>query len=216
MSVRIEHRSFALQGVEVRAADGGPRIVGYAAVFDKQSVNLGGFTEIIRRGAFTKTLQDGADVRALWNHDSNYVLGRTKSGTLALTEDDTGLRIEVTPPDTQWARDLMETIRRGDVDQMSFGFRTVRDKWQSDENGVTVRELLEVALYDISPVTFPAYPDTQVQVRSAITELQAEIDRLSQFLPAAPPLAGHPADDAWRVAEAERRRRELEMAELEL
>lgn len=213
----VEHRAFTLQGLEIRAAgDGGPRIVGYAAVFDKPSVDLGGFTEIIRRGAFSKTLNDGADVRALWNHDPNYVLGRTKSGTLELNEDDTGLRIEISPPDTQWARDLMETIRRGDVDQMSFGFRTIRDRWQSDQNGVTVRELLEVALYDISPVTFPAYPDTQVQVRSAIAELQAQIDRLSQFLPAAPPLAGHPADDARRAIEAERRRRELELAELEI
>src|SRR5690625_3155533 len=103
--------------VEMRMEGGdSPRIVGYAAKFDRASGDLGGFTEIIRRGAFAKTIQE-ADVRALWNHDSNYVLGRSKSGTLRLVEDDEGLRIEVDPPDTQWARDLVKSIERGDVDQ---------------------------------------------------------------------------------------------------
>jgi len=211
----VERRTFPFGDLEVRAAGNGPpRLVGYAAVFDRPSEELGGFTEIIRRGAFTKTLQE-ADVRALWNHDPNYVLGRTKSGTLSLAEDDHGLRIEIIPPDTTWARDLMESIRRGDVDQMSFGFRTIRDRWQTDEQGKVVRELLEVALYDVSPVTFPAYPQTEVQVRSAIAELEAQIVRLSRLLPpAAPLLAGHPADGARRpdpVGGIALKRRRLEL-----
>lgn len=191
----IERRAFPFGRVEVRAvADAPPRLVGYAAVFDLPSENLGGFTEVIRRGAFAKTVRE-ADIRALWNHDPNYVLGRTKNGTLHLAEDDHGLRIEVAPPDTTWARDVLTTIQRGDVDQMSFGFRAVRDRWHTDDQGRVQRELLEVALYDVSPVTFPAYPQTEVQVRSAIAELQAQIDRLARFVPpAAPPLAGHPAE----------------------
>lgn len=213
----FERRAFPFGAVEVRAAgDGPPRLVGYAAVFDRPSEDLGGFVEVIRRGAFSKTIQE-ADIRALWNHDPNYVLGRTKSGTLSLMEDDHGLRIEVVPPDTTWARDLMETIRRGDVDQMSFGFRPIRDRWQTDERGQVTRELLEVALFDVSPVTFPAYPQTEVQVRSAIAELEAQIDRLSRLLPpAAPPLAGHPADGARKhdpVGGITLKRRRLELLE---
>jgi hypothetical protein len=165
----IERRAFSLTQVEVRAEEESepPKIVGYAAVFNEFSEPLGGggFREVIRPGAFSKTIKT-ADVRALWNHDPNYVLGRTKSGTLKLTEDDHGLAIEITPPNTSWAKDLMESIRRGDVDQMSFGFFAVQDRW-STENGQTVRELLEVELFDVSPVTFPAYPQTSVGVRSA-------------------------------------------------
>ncbi len=165
----IERRAFSLTQVEVRTGEESepPKIVGYAAVFNVPSVPIGleGFREIIRPGAFSKTIKT-ADVRALWNHDTNYVLGRTKTGTLKLAEDDHGLAIEIVPPNTQWARDLMESIRRGDVDQMSFGFQTVQDRWKT-ENGQTVRELLEVELFDVSPVTFPAYPQTSVTVRSA-------------------------------------------------
>ena len=123
------------------------------------------FREIIRHGAFTKTLQSG-DVRALWNHDTAAPLGRTKNGTLELKEDATGLHIAITPPDTTWARDAMESIRRGDVDQMSFGFVCNRDNWTKDENGFPLREVLEVELWEVSPVTFPAYPDTSCAMRS--------------------------------------------------
>lgn len=207
----IERRAFPFGRVEVRAAgDAPPRLVGYAAVFDLPSEDLGGFTEVIRRGAFSKTLRE-ADIRALWNHDENYVFGRTKSGTLHLAEDDHGLRIEIAPPDTTWARDVLVSIQRGDVDQMSFSFRPVRDRWQTDDQGRVQRELLEVALYDVSPVTFPAYPQTEVQVRSAIAELQAQIDRLAQVVPAAaPPLAGHPAEE-WARAQLALYRKRLEL-----
>lgn len=166
-----ERRSLPLEMLEVRADDGKRKIAGYAAVFEQLSEPLyGGFREKIARGAFKKTLRE-ADVRALWNHDPNYVLGRTKSGTLKLREDDRGLVIEIDPPDTQWARDLMTSIERGDIDQMSFGFRVVKDDWERKPDGTIIRILKEVQLFDVSPVTFPAYPQTSVQVRDMLRAL---------------------------------------------
>lgn len=156
--------------VEGEGADEKKIIDGYAAVFDSWSNDLGGFRERIAPGAFNKTLQE-ADVRGLLNHDPNYVLGRTKAETLTLAEDGKGLRVSVTPPDTQWARDLAVSIQRGDINQMSFGFRTIKDTWAKgmvDEQGRALRErtLLEVALYDVSVVTFPAYPATEAGLRA--------------------------------------------------
>jgi len=152
--------------MEIRAAaDGEPtRLVGYAAVFGELSDNLGDFREKIAPGAFAKSL--GGDVRALFNHDPNLILGRTKAKTLSLREDQRGLLVEITPPDTQVARDLAESIRRGDVDQMSFGFRTKKDDWEEDAKGDIIRTLIEVDIFDVSPVTFPAYPTTEIAVRS--------------------------------------------------
>ncbi len=168
---KVEHRAFPLAGVEIRMSENEPpKIVGHAAVFNALSEDIGFFREKIAPGAFAKTIQE-ADVRALWNHDPNYVLGRTKSGTLKLAEDDKGLAVEITPPDTQWARDLMETMRRGDVDQMSFGFQVIKEEWEGDANN-PVRVLREVKLFDVSPVTFPAYSATDVQVRSLLNILK--------------------------------------------
>ena len=161
-----EKRTFAAKELRVYRDNGDPSIVGYAAVFDSLSDELWGFREKIAPGAFAKTIQE-ADIRALFNHDPNFVLGRTKSGTLSLEEDEIGLSIEVQPPDTQWARDLTTSIERGDVSQMSFGFETIRDSWQTvDEE--SIRTLEEVSLFDVSPVTFPAYPQTTVQTRSVL------------------------------------------------
>ncbi|MGF7429591.1 HK97 family phage prohead protease [Thermoanaerobacterium thermosaccharolyticum] len=161
---KIERRAFTLDDVAIQTDENTPKITGYAAIFDSLSDDLGGFREIIRYGAFTDSLNT-SDIRALWNHNPDYVLGRNRSGTLKLSEDEKGLRIEVVPPNTQWAKDLMEVIKRGDVNQMSFGFRTIEDRW-SNQNGMTLRELLKVDLFDVSPVTFPAYPQTEVGVRS--------------------------------------------------
>jgi hypothetical protein len=161
----MERRSFT--ATELRAIEdekGLRHIVGYAAVFNSLSENLGGFREKIEPGAFRDSIT-ADDVRALWNHDSNYILGRNKSGTLTLSEDERGLKIDVSPPDTQWARDLMVSIDRGDVDKMSFGFRTLDDDWNA-VNHEEVRTLKKVQLFDVSPVVFPAYPDTEVGLRS--------------------------------------------------
>lgn len=141
-------------------------IVGHAAVFNRMSEDLGFFREKIEPGAFKQTLADKDDVRALFNHDPNNVLGRSTAGTLRLKEDDEGLRVEIDPPDTQLARDLMVSIDRGDVSQMSFGFETRKDEWDHSDKQNPVRTLVDVKLYDVSPVTFPAYPDTDVAARA--------------------------------------------------
>jgi len=168
--MKIERRFF--QTAELRAIreDGKPtRLRGHAAVFDQLSEDLGGFREVIRRGAFQRAIEED-DVRALWNHDSRLVLGRNRSRTLTLEEDDVGLAIDILVPDTQMGRDALISIDRGDVSQMSFGFM-IRDwakdqKWGKDASGALVRELLEVELFDVSPVTYPAYPQTDIAVRS--------------------------------------------------
>jgi HK97 family phage prohead protease len=161
-----ETRTFAV--IEFRAAteEGkAPKIVGHAANFNALSEDLGGFREMIAPGAFTNAIKT-SDVRALWNHDSNIVLGRNKSGTLRLSEDDKGLAFEIDMPDTQLVRDMVGApIARGDVSQCSFGFRTIKDHWEK-LNGEVIRTLLEVELFDVSPVTYAAYHSTDVAVRS--------------------------------------------------
>jgi HK97 family phage prohead protease len=182
-----------------------PAIEGYAAVFDAPSEDLGGFVEYVRRGAFTKTIGE-ADVRATKNHDPNVVLGRTKNGTLTMSEDIHGLRVKILPPDTQAARDLMTQMRRGDIDQMSFMFDTVRDEWLVQGDAIT-RALIEVRLYDVAVVTYPAYPQTSAEVRSQVQQLRQSI--------AAPGQAAHPADADPADAQARiaLMLRELEIAE---
>ncbi len=169
---------------ELRASDDEVRkIGGYAALFNATSDDLYFGEETIEPGAFTKTLKE-ADVRALWNHDTNFVLGRNKAKTLTLREDDKGLFYEALTPDTTWARDLAVSIDRGDVTQSSFGFRTIRDEWHQVDD-VNTRRILEVELFDVSPVTFPAYPQTDVAVRSLLRHEGAkdeEIEGLSEKL----------------------------------
>lgn len=172
--MEIERRTVRLQDVELRkAADeqDAPEIRGYAAVFDALSEDLGGFRERIAPGAFAGSVAQN-DIRALWEHNPQYVLGRNKAGTLHLEEDEQGLWITTNPPDTVWARDLMASMERGDVNQMSFGFYTRRDRWDRDEDtGETVRTLLDVDLFDVSVVTYPAYPQTSAEARDNATRL---------------------------------------------
>ena len=157
-----ETRRVAFSNMEVRASEDGTKLVGYAAVFDSPSEPLP-FTEFVRRGAFTKTLNDGADVRLLIDHEG-VPLARTKSGTLVLTEDDRGLLVEsdLDPMNPDAAR-LISALRRGDISQMSFAFRTVKDNWSDDRR---TRELREVQLFDVSVVTFPAYESTVAELRA--------------------------------------------------
>ena len=161
-----ERRFYTCPDIELRAVDGDDDtqvLVGYAALFGQLSEDLGGFREKIAPGAFAKSL--GGDVRALFNHDPNLIIGRTQAKTLVLTEDQRGLRVEISLPDTSVARDLMESVKVGNINQMSFGFRTISDHWE-DINGEVVRTLIEVKLLDVSPVTFPAYPQTEIAKRS--------------------------------------------------
>jgi hypothetical protein len=156
-----ERRTIAYSNLEVRAENDGKTLIGYAAVWDSPSEFMG-FTEFVKRGAFTKTLNDGADVRLLIDHDG-VPLARTKSGTMALEEDERGLRVEaeLDPMNPDAAR-IMSAMKRGDLSQMSFAFRTIKDNWNPDR---TVRELREVQLFDVSVVTFPAYEQTVAELR---------------------------------------------------
>lgn len=166
----IERRAFAIEGLRIeRRADGAaPMLAGHAAVFNQLSENLGGFREQIAPGAFADAIATD-DVRALFNHDPNFVLGRSVSKTLRMAEDARGLAIEIDLPDSATVRDMVVIpIERGDISGMSFAFR-VRpngEQWAEDEDGNTVRTLTSLKLFDVSPVVFPAYPQTDVAVRS--------------------------------------------------
>ena len=160
---KIERRTYTVRNVETRKEDDGKmRLSGYAAVFNNASVPLP-FIEYIAPGAFRKTLSETPDVRLLINHEG-LPLARTKNGTLTLTEDEVGLRFDAELPDTNEARDLYTLIERGDVDQMSFAFRVIRQKFNKDRSE---RTLTEVSLSDgdVSVVTYPAYPTTTVEAR---------------------------------------------------
>ena len=163
---KTERRTFTVRNIEARQADDGTmRMAGYAAVFNEASLPLP-FIEKIAPGAFTKTLQETPDVRLLANHEG-LPMARTKNGTMRLYEDETGLYFEAELANTQEARDLYTLVERGDVDQMSFAFRVIRQNWSKDR---TERTLTEVSLADgdVSIVTYPAYPATSVEAREAI------------------------------------------------
>lgn len=157
--------------LELRDAgeDGSIQFSGTAAVFDKRSEDLGGFTEFVARGAFRRALDAHPDTRALFNHNENYVLGRTKNNTLDMREDPRGLRAYFRAADTSYARDIQTLVKRGDVDQMSFAFTVERDRWEEDSAGEITRTILEVRdLYDVSIVTYPAYRQTDASARSEL------------------------------------------------
>lgn len=167
----IERRSVDLANIEVRDgdADGPLQFRGYAAVFDAETSIGGWFTERIASGAFTKTIKDGADVRLLFNHEPDTVMARTTTGTLRLSEDDHGLLVEadLNPDDFDVAR-IAQKMRDGNVSQMSFAFAPVKEEWDEGTDPAT-RTLKEVKLFDVSPVTYPAYPQTEAALRDALS-----------------------------------------------
>lgn len=164
--------------IEKRATAGvtanGRKLTGYVAKFDN-ATRIGGFTEIIRRGAFAASLTSGRDILAMADHDPNRVLGRTKSGTLTLAEDADGLAFSLQMPDTQAGRDLVALAERGDLGGCSFGFvvNAGGDAWNGD-----TRELRSVELQEISIVqAWPAYTDTEVHLRSIQPQSQLALMR---------------------------------------
>lgn len=164
MTKKIERRTYTVRDIETRQAeDGTMRLSGYAAVFNDNSVPLP-FVERIAPGAFRKTLTETPDVRLLINHEG-LPLARTKNGTLTLREDERGLWMDAVIADTQEGRDLYTLVQRGDLDQMSFAFRVIRQKWNETR---TERLLTELSLADgdVSVVTYPAYPTTSVEARA--------------------------------------------------
>lgn len=163
-------RRFLSGIVELRAAaaDGEKSpIVGHAAVFGEETIigSYYSFREKIEKGAFARAIKEKQDVRALFNHDENLILGRTASGTLELEEDEVGLLYTIDPPDTSVARDLMESLRRGDVNQSSFAFYVRKQQFIEEEGKPPLRIIQDVDLLDVSPVTFPAYEGTDVGMR---------------------------------------------------
>ena len=143
------------------------RLVGYAAVFGVETDIGGYFREVVAKGAFSEALTRD-DIHALYNHDYQHVLGRRKAGTLGISEDDHGLRVEITPPNTQTARDLIENIRAGNIDQMSFSFSMQGGLQEWDETGETPKRTIKKVgeLFEVSIVPRGAYPTTEIGLRS--------------------------------------------------
>ena len=166
MPEKKEYRSFDVEEIRLQLReDDVPSIVGHAAVFNQLSEEMWGFREKIAPGAFRGAINQNQDVRALINHDSNFVLGRTKNGTLSLSEDTKGLRVSIDPPTTTFAADLLVSIERKDINQMSFGFEVLKETWETDGDK-NIRTIEDVNLFDVSVVTFPAYPTTDVSVNT--------------------------------------------------
>lgn len=160
-------------------------IEGYFALYEQETELFEGTFEIISKGAFDNTLNN--DVRALWNHNSQLILGRTKNGTLQLQTDEKGLFGRIRLPNTQYADDVYHLVKRGDLDQCSFGFNILDEELEELANGYRWR-IKEIDLHEISVVTFPAYENTSVQARAKQIEqieqrkMQEKKDALSKRL----------------------------------
>lgn len=193
----IEKRSGEL-GVEVREADGKRTLVGYAAVWNSDTTIGDYFIERIAPGAFSKALR--GDILALYDHDMGRVLGRTKSKTLRLSEDNHGLKVEIDVPDTSDGNDLWTLVARGDVSGMSFAFRATKQEW--DESGdMPKRTVTEAELYEVTATANPAYPDTTLAARS----LESARQEAEQLKKDAEKRAADAAAAKRRVAEREAR-----------
>ncbi|THJ23580.1 MAG: HK97 family phage prohead protease [Nitrospira sp. CG24E] len=170
--MNMERRLIPLEDVRLAVSGSDkPVIEGYAAVFNMDSLPIAGvFVERILPGAFTRTLSSSSDdVVAAFNHDMNMVLGRRSKGTLEVIEDERGLKVRIHPPETTAGTDMLVSVRRGDIAGMSFSFTVAPggDKWERGaRNGLDLRTLMDLNLFDVGPATMPAYPDTDVAVRS--------------------------------------------------
>jgi hypothetical protein len=177
-NMKQETRNFDAD-FELRAEGDGMTFIGYAAKFNSPSEDLGGFVETIEPGAFRRSLRSRNDVKLLVNHDTGRVLASTRSGTMKLYEDEVGLRVEASLPNTSDGRDMAELLRRGDLNKMSFGFSVIKDSWNQE---MTQRTLKSVRLFETSIVAFPAYAATEAMVRSldkVATRAQVDADALA-------------------------------------
>lgn len=165
---KTETRELMTNKIEIRENDDGSKtLVGYAVKWEKKSHVLGyyyKFREQFKKGAFTESLQND-DQRFLWSHDTGKVLGRTKNNTLRLSEDDVGLRFELDLPDTTLGEDTYKSIKRGDVDGVSFGFKKEDDEIAEPDDDLPLRTVKKAKLLEVSAVAFPAYPDSEVSAR---------------------------------------------------
>lgn len=165
MEKKKETRAFNISKLNTRSEneEQNTSIEGYAAVFNSKTRIGSYFDEVIEPGAFSRSLSENGDIRALFNHDWNNVLGRTKSGTLILKEDEKGLNFNVELPNTSVARDLSESMARGDINQCSFGFFVTDEEWDYSVEPA-LRTIKEVELFEISVVSIPAYEDTEASL----------------------------------------------------
>jgi HK97 family phage prohead protease len=179
-------RRFVKKGAQVRATKSEtPGIEGYASVFNEEYVlwDSGSFrmVEIVKPGTFTRALEEKQDVRCLFNHDANFLLGRTEAGTLRLKQDDKGLQFENDLPDTQIGKDVRTSVDRKDLDGCSFAFTVTKQSWREetkDGKTISTREIEEVDLFDVGPVTYPAYEGTSVSARAEMRSQILSIDGL--------------------------------------
>jgi HK97 family phage prohead protease len=172
-----EIRTFSLALEKREDASENRVLEGHAAVFNSRSGDLGGFVEVIQEGAFTDAIETGQDVRMLVGHDPDKIVARTKSGTLSLSEDDIGLHIRGDVAKTSVGNDLLVSVNRGDIDQMSFAFSVADDgvRWDFDREPA-VRYITKADLFDVSPVTYPAYDATDISVaKRSMEQAKAEL-----------------------------------------
>lgn len=209
---------------KLKRAEGQPdKIGGYASVFYREGVpgteyimDFWGLTliERIMPGAFDRAIAED-DVRCLMNHESDHLLGRTKSGTLRLTADEVGLLYECDPPTSPAGMNAVEAIRRGDMDGSSFAFTVDKEMVTDIEPGVIIREIFDTTLYDVGPVTFPAYEGATAGIRSAVTvEAEAWLEQhrpglVAQRRKVQPP----PPEVAWMTAAIAVAEAELEISD---
>jgi uncharacterized protein len=168
---RSSRRTLSLTSVR-SSNDSGERISGVAAVYNRESQNLGSFVEYLRPGCFEKSLKS-QDVFICYNHNSELILGRLSNRTLTLDDRYDGLHFACDLPRTSYARDVLELIKRGDVPGMSFRFYVKKDRW-TDLGRVQKREVLEAELYEISPVIEPAYLQSSVNARKLLEKYCTE------------------------------------------
>lgn len=170
--------------LEVRE-EGGKRYISGFIPYDSLSEDLGGFREVIRPGAFKKTLAEG-DARCLWAHNTQYVLGRRSAGTLTFEDGEDGLRFDCKLSSCSWANDVYETVSRRDAPGVSFGFYVIKDAWtRAEGKKPNLRELLEVNLLEVSVgVAFPAYPgsDSKTDTRDIFGQAGIDLDEIAGIL----------------------------------
>ena len=169
--MQVEHRG--RPGLELRAVEGRtlPTIYGMPIVFNRMSEPMRdyagrSFREQVMPSFAEPLRRIDADLRALVGHDGEKVIGRQKSGTLRVDVRAEGVAVEIDPPETSYGRDIVESVRRGDIDGMSFGFTAAEDEWTETDGGELMRSLVAGETMEVSIVSFPAYPDTSVAVRS--------------------------------------------------
>ena len=183
MSRPLEKRALSTSTLETREKDG-VRYISGVIPYDSMSEDMG-YREVIRKGAFTKTLNEG-DPRCLWAHNTQFVMGRKSAGTLTFEDRDDGLHFDCSLPKTSWAQDVFETVSRRDAPGVSFGFYVIKDSWtRGKDKEPTVRELLEVRLLEVSVgVAFPAYPesDSESSTRALFEKNGIKIEKLASVL----------------------------------